>query len=324
MLEFVISFLLTILIAPAIILFLKKLKLGQNILGYVVEHKQKQGTPTMGGLIFIIPTVIVSIIFNLHNLQFILFVLSVFLGISLIGFLDDFIKIKFNRNLGLRPYQKLLFQLLLSIIVGVYVYRSNVISNEIIIPFTAIKINIGAFVIPLIILTFLASTNSVNLTDGLDGLAGSVSLICFIFLGLVLNVYSLKFGYTAENLNQISTLISVCFCLGGGLLGYLIFNIYPAQVFMGDTGSLGLGGILAMVTCLSQTELLLIIIGIMFVVSSISVILQVISYRTTKKRIFLMAPFHHHLQHKGMHENKIVIIYICITVLAGIFSLLFI
>ena len=324
MLEFIICFLLTILLAPFIIFFLKRLKFGQNILGYVVEHKQKQGTPTIGGLIFIIPTIIVSICFNLHNLQFVLFVLTVFLGFSLIGFLDDFIKIKFNRNLGLRPYQKLLFQLLLSIIVAVYVYRSNIISNQVLIPFTTTKINLGVFIIPLIVLTFLASTNSVNLTDGLDGLAGSVSLICFIFLGIILNVYSLKLNLFTQSLNQISSLTSVCFCLGGGLLGYLIFNIFPASVFMGDTGSLGLGGMLAMVTCLSQTELFLIIIGIMFVISSVSVILQVVFYKITKKRVFLMAPFHHHLQHKGMHENKIVFIYICITVLACLSCFLFI
>ena len=324
MLEFIVCFSLTVLLAPLIILFLKKLKFGQNILGYVVEHKQKQGTPTIGGLIFIIPTIIVSICFNLYNLQFTLFVMSVFFGYSLIGFLDDFIKIKFNRNLGLRPYQKLLFQLLLSIIVSIYVYRSNIISNEIIIPFTTIKINISQFIIPFIILTFLASTNSVNLTDGIDGLAGSVSLICFIFLGFILKAYSLRFGYTGEALNQITSLTSICFCLSGAILGYLIFNIYPANVFMGDTGSLGLGGILAIIASLSQLELFLIILGFTFVFSSISVILQVIFFKITKRRIFLMAPFHHHLQHKGMHENKIVIIYICITVLAGIFCLIFI
>lgn len=324
MIEFLICFIISVVSAPLIIFYLKKRKFGQNILGYVVEHQSKQGTPTMGGIIFILPTVLVGILFNLQTLHFVLFVLSVFLGFSLIGFLDDYIKIKFHRNLGLKPYQKILFQLLLSIIVAIYVYKSEVISSEVIIPFANTKLNLGVLIIPFIVLTFLACTNSVNLTDGLDGLAGGVSLFCVVFFALIINVFSLKLGYYNTFLAEANCLKSLCFCLGGALFGYLIFNVYPASIFMGDTGSLGLGGIISIVACLCQLELFLLIVGIMFVVSSISVIVQVVYFKFRKKRIFLMAPFHHHLQHKGIHESKIVFIYICITVLAGIICIMFI
>ena len=324
MLEFVISFLLTIIFAPLIIFFLKRLKFGQNILGYVVEHKSKQGTPTMGGVIFILPTIIVGLIFNFAQIRFVLFVLSVFLGFSLIGFLDDFIKIKFKRNLGLRAYQKVIFQFLLSLIVAVYIYRNKLISNEIIIPFFNTKIDCGFLIIPLVILTFLACTNSVNLTDGLDGLAGGVSLICFLAFEIFISVFSFKYNFFNPAFSlEINSLKSICLCMSGALMGYLIFNCYPAKIFMGDTGSLGIGGLLAMIACVCKLELFLVVVGIMFVVSAVSVILQVVVFKSTKKRLFLMAPFHHHLQHRGMHENRVVIIYITITILASIACLLF-
>ena len=158
-LAFIITFLVSIIISPIVIFITKKLKFGQNILGYVEEHSSKQGTPTMGGIIFIIPTIIVSLFFISSNLTIPLLVLTVFLGYGIIGFLDDFIKIRFKRNLGLRAYQKLIFQLLIAVIVAFFVYKSNLISTKIYIPFTKNKIDLGIFIIPFVILVFLATTN---------------------------------------------------------------------------------------------------------------------------------------------------------------------
>ena len=324
-LGFIITFLVSIIFAPVVIKLTKKLKLGQNILGYVKEHSAKQGTPTMGGVIFILPSILVSLFFLKSNLTMPILCLAVFLAYGIIGFLDDFIKIKFKRNLGLRPYQKIIFQLLLAIIVAVFVYKNNLIGSSVFIPFTVNKINLGWFIIPFVITVLLATTNSVNLTDGLDGLAGSVSLIFFIAITLVSSFY-LNFSTIAmqsEYSVQIQNLINICWCVSGGLLAFLVFNFYPAKIFMGDTGSLSLGGLMGVVCCFSGTSLYIPIIGFMFVVSSLSVIIQVLYFKKTKKRVFLMAPFHHHLQHKGMYETKIVFIYIVITLLLTLMTLMF-
>ncbi|MBR1984168.1 MAG: phospho-N-acetylmuramoyl-pentapeptide-transferase [Clostridia bacterium] len=324
-LSFIITFLVSIIFAPVVIKLTKKLKLGQNILGYVEEHSAKQGTPTMGGVIFILPSILVSLFFLKSNLTMPILCLAVFLAYGIIGFLDDFIKIKFKRNLGLRPYQKIIFQLLLAIIVAVFVYKNNLIGSSVFIPFTVNKINLGWFIIPFVITVLLATTNSVNLTDGLDGLAGSVSLIFFIAITLVSSFY-LNFSTIAmqsEYSVQIQNLINICWCVSGGLLAFLVFNFYPAKIFMGDTGSLSLGGLMGVVCCFSGTSLYIPIIGFMFVVSSLSVIIQVLYFKKTKKRVFLMAPFHHHLQHKGMYETKIVFIYIVITLLLTLMTLMF-
>jgi len=321
-LAFLITFFISLILSPLIIKICKKLKLGQNILGYVSEHNSKQGTPTMGGIIFILPTIIVSLFFIKSNFTIPLICLAVFLGYGIIGFLDDFIKIKFKRNLGLRPYQKVIFQLLLAVIIAFFAYRSAVIPNSVYLPFSKESLNLGVFIVPFIVLVVIATTNSVNLTDGLDGLAGSVSLIIFVFITIIINFYSglCAPAYQQEYIFQMQNLNTICMCVSGALLAFLIFNFYPAKIFMGDTGSLSLGGLMAVVTSFSGTSLYILIIGFMFVVSSLSVIIQVLYYKKTKRRVFLMAPFHHHLQHKGMYETKIVFIYIVITLLLGLTS----
>lgn len=324
LLAFLITFFVSVIIAPFLIKFAKKLKFGQNILNYVSEHATKQGTPTMGGIIFIIPAIIVSLFFFKSNLTIPILTLVIFLGYGIIGFLDDFIKIKFKRNLGLLPYQKIIFQVLLAVIVAVFIYKNNLLGSEIYLPFTPNKINLGVFIIPFVIFVILATTNSVNLTDGLDGLAGSVSLIFFIAIAII-NQFLLTFyspSLQGEYITQMQNLNIILWCISGGLLAFLVFNFYPAKIFMGDTGSLALGGVASVICCLNGTSLYIPIIGIMFVVSAVSVILQVLYYKRTKKRIFLMAPFHHHLQHKGMYETKIVFIYIVITLLMFITSYL--
>ena len=177
-------------------------------------------------------------------------------------------------------------------------------------------------IIPFVIVVFLATTNSVNLTDGLDGLAGSVSLIFFIAIAIISNFY-IVFDVNAiqpEYINQMQNLNTICWCISGGILAFLVFNFYPAKIFMGDTGSLSLGALMASICCFNGTSLYIPIIGFMFVVSALSVIVQVLYYKKTKKRVFLMAPFHHHLQHKGMYETKIVFIYIVITILLSLIS----
>lgn len=316
MIEFIITFFASIIIAPIVICVAKKLKFGQNILGYVSEHSYKQGTPTMGGLIFILPTVLISLFFLKSDITAGLICLTVFIGYGLVGFLDDFIKIKFKQNLGLRAYQKIIFQILIALFVSVYIYRNQLFLNAIYLPFSNIKIDLGLFIIPFVIILFLATTNSVNLTDGLDGLAGSVSLIVFIAITIVNSLYiNSSVALNQEYLTQLQNLNSISMCLSGGLLAFLVFNFYPAKIFMGDTGSLAIGGLLAIVCALNGLSLYILVFGAMFVLSAISVIIQVVFFKCTKKRVFLMAPFHHHLQHKGMHETKIVFIYIVITLM---------
>ena len=314
-LVFMITFAISIIFAPFYIKFAKKVKFGQTISEYVGEHNAKQGTPTMGGLIFILPTVIVSIFFFKGQILVPILCLMVFVAYALVGFLDDYIKIKFKRNLGLRPYQKIIFQLLIAIIVAVFAFRNPELS-QIWLPFSKIRVNLGWLVIPFIVLIFLATTNSVNLTDGLDGLAGSVSFIFFVVMAFVSSFYirisSEEFAIQAQNLNIIF------FAVSGGLLAFLVFNFFPAKIFMGDTGSLAIGGLMSVVCVLNGTSLYIPIVGVMFVVSSFSVILQVLHFKRTRKRIFLMAPFHHHLEHKGMYETKIVFIYIVVTFILGL------
>jgi len=320
--EFILTFFVSLIFAPIIIAVTKKLKFGQNILGYVSEHNYKQGTPTMGGLIFILPTILISFIFLKPNYTVSLICLSVFLGYGIVGFLDDYIKIKFKQNLGLRPYQKILFQLLIALAVAIYIYKSQIIENAIYLPFSNSKLDLGLFVIPFVIILFLATTNSVNLTDGLDGLAGSVSLIVFVAISIISSFYLHSTGnLNQEYIIQMQNLNSISMCLSGGLFAFLVFNFYPAKIFMGDTGSLAIGGMLAVICAINGLSLYIPVIGIMFVWSAISVIVQVLHFKRTQKRAFLMAPFHHHLQHKGMHETKIVFIYIVITAMLSIITI---
>lgn len=314
-LVFIITFAISMIFAPFYIKFAKKVKFGQTISEYVGEHNSKQGTPTMGGLIFILPTILVSIFFFKGQKLVPILCLAVFAAYALVGFLDDYIKIKFKRNLGLRPYQKIIFQLLIAIIVAVFAFRNPELS-QIWLPFSKTRVNFGWLVIPYIVIVFLATTNSVNLTDGLDGLAGSVSFVFFVVMAFVAAFYiggtGEEYAFQAQNLNLIF------YATSGGLLAFLVFNFFPAKIFMGDTGSLALGGLMSVVCVLNGTSLYIPIVGLMFVVSSVSVILQVLHFKRTHKRIFLMAPFHHHLEHKGMYETKIVFIYIVVTFILGL------
>lgn len=305
-------YLLTVLLSFSLSLFLCLLMLpllrrmgGQHILVYVKEHEKKEGTPTMGGLAFI-PAALIAAVFVVRGADKPFWVtFAVGLGYLIVGFLDDFLKKKRGTNLGLRAYQKIIFQLGVAVMASVYCCMEGMTILRI--PYTQIAFDIGWWMLPLGIFVFVATVNSVNLTDGLDGLAGGVSAVFFLALSVLLGLQG-----TSTSLELL------CVCLTGALAAYLVFNTNKASVFMGDTGSLSLGGFAASVALFSGNALIIPILGIMFVLSSISVILQVIYYKKTGRRIFLMAPIHHHFQKKGYSEAKIAYCYALTTALLGV------
>ena len=317
-LYFVGAFVLSAVIGLPIIKGLKRIRAGQNILEYVVQHEAKAGTPTMGGIIFIIPIVIACLIeFTPTSLV----AMSLMIGFGLVGFLDDFIKIKLSRNLGLKAYQKIFAQVGLSAIGAYFVFASKDIGAGVNIPYVG-EVDLGWGIIPFVLLIYIATTNSVNLTDGLDGLAGITSVGYFIVFAIILAMsYFDKYSVDAKQGEHLFSLMVISVVAVGGILGYLIFNTSPAKVFMGDTGSLALGALVASVAVMSKNPIFLILIGIMYVWSSISVIVQVLCFKVAKKRVFLMAPFHHHLEMKGMSESRIGILYFAITMIGGAISL---
>ena len=283
--SFLVSFLLCVLLIP----LLKRLGAGQNILHYVKEHKNKGGTPTMGGLAFILAASVVAFAANGTADKPFLVTLAVGIGYLAVGFLDDFLKKARGNNLGLRPYQKIIFQFAVAVMAGIYCCLEGLTVVKI--PYTSVEFDLGWGMLPLAVLVLVATVNSVNLTDGLDGLAGSVSAVFFAVVGGLVLLQE-----------QDSGIPNLCFCLTGALLAFLVFNVNRASVFMGDTGSLSLGGFAACAALFSGNALVIPIVGVMFVLSSISVIIQVIYYKKTGKRIFLMAPIHHHFQEKGHSE----------------------
>ena len=301
-LVFLIGFFVALILGVPILKLCKNLHISQTILQYVDKHIGKSGTPTMGGLIFIFASIITSAFFLREDYLYSILILLVMFGYGLLGFLDDFIKIRWHKNEGLKPYQKIIGQVGLSIIVAVFVYLK--VGSDI--DLFGIKLNLGIFIIPFIVIFFVAVTNSVNLTDGLDGLSSGVSLVYLICFGAILGVLGF-YNYTV-----------VALAMAGALFGFIIFNGFPALIFMGDTGSLALGGLIASLCVFSKLELVLPIIGIMFVMSAVSDILQVGYYKMTHKRIFKMAPLHHHFEKMGIHENKIVISYVAVTLVIGI------
>ena len=308
MLKYYMAFLLALLIGAMlsfpILKLCKKFHLSQTVLHYVDKHAGKSGTPTMGGTIFIFAILISSIFFLQGQIMGALMALVTMIGYGLLGFLDDFIKVKFHKNEGLKPYQKIIGQVGIAFVVAFYVYFNQGGMLE----FFSLKLNLSWGIIPFIVFFFVAVTNSVNLIDGLDGLAGGVNCAYFLFFGIIL----VMLGQTHYALISFATV--------GALLAFLIVNCFPAKIFMGDTGSLALGGLMAVLACLSGAELLMPVIGLVFVVTVVSDILQVAHYKRTHKRIFLMAPLHHHFEKKGVHENRIVLVYILITIVLGLSS----
>ena len=310
----VVAFLICVGLASVTIPFLRKLNFGQSIREEgPQEHRKKSGTPTMGGVVIIATVVIVMLAlaicskiygFSEANLgENIFLVLFLFVGYGLVGFADDYIKVVMKRNLGLTSKQKLLGQVIIAL--GFILLSSN--DTSLWLPIANITVDIGIFYYLLVICLLIGTTNAVNLTDGLDGLAaGAVIPVAAAYLIIALQPFTLSLAVFAV------AIIGAC-------TGFLLFNFNPAKVFMGDTGSLALGGGVAALALLTKTELLLVVIGGLFVVEALSVILQVISFKSTGKRIFKMSPIHHHFELSGWSERKVVLVFWFVS---SIFSLL--
>ena len=294
------SFIMTVILAPIGIPMLRRLKFGQSIREEGPQsHMKKAGTPTMGGLIYLIAIIVTTIavgnIFDLFTTQTVVLLL-VLIGFGVIGFLDDGLKVIFKRNLGLTSLQKLIGQIVIAI-AAFLLLRLGSFDTAIAIPYTDYSIDLGIFYVAFLIFWLVGFSNAVNLTDGLDGLVSGTASIAFAAFGVI------------ALFNEQGDIALFAFAVTGALLGFLIFNANPAKVFMGDTGSLALGGALAMVSVLVKAELLLLIIGLVFVIETLSVILQVGSFKLRKKRIFKMSPIHHHFELSGWSEWKVVVVF---------------
>ncbi|WP_409305330.1 phospho-N-acetylmuramoyl-pentapeptide-transferase [Peribacillus sp. SCS-155] len=307
------GFLITVLLSPIFIPFLRRLKFGQSIREEGPKsHQKKTGTPTMGGVMIILSIVVTTLvmIYKISSpSKEILLLMLVTVGFGILGFLDDFIKVVMKRNLGLTSRQKLLGQIVISVIFY-FVYKStDNFVPDISIPGTDITFNVGWFYIFIIIFWLVGFSNAVNLTDGLDGLVSGTAAIAFG-----------AYGVLAWNQDQFDVAI-FSVAVVGAVLGFLVFNAHPAKVFMGDTGSLALGGALATVALLTKLELLLVIIGLVFVIETLSVILQVASFKTTGKRIFKMSPLHHHYELVGWSEWRVVVTFWSVGLLSAILGI---
>lgn len=314
-----IGFILSTVFGYFLIPILKKIKAGQRINVYVENHQKKSGTPTMGGLIFIIPTIVtILILLFTKKIEFsvnLLIVLFVFISYSMIGFLDDYISIKKKRNEGLTQTQKLLLQFVVALVF--YLLYSLYTDSKSVLEITAlgIKWNLGWFYGVFILFLLVGSSNAVNLTDGLDGLAGGLSAISFLAFGLI------SWGsYWIQGYQDMGIF---CFVLVGSLIGFLVYNTNPAKVFMGDTGSLTLGATLATIAILTSHELSLAVIGGVFVIETLTVIIQVISVKFFHKRVFLMAPIHHHFERLGWRESDIVKLFWIVGLILSLLALIY-
>lgn len=301
-LAMMIGFIIAIIFGYILIPLLKKFKIGQNVSEYLSEqHKSKQGVPTMGGLIFIIPTLLtILVLLLLKKMEFtenLFIVLFVFLGYTLVGFLDDYLIIKRHNNKGLTQLQKLFLQLVIALIFF-YIFINSGHEPVLLIYTLGIEIDMGWFYGLFILFVLLASSNAVNLTDGLDGLAGGLSLIAFVTFGLI--------AWNSRGIYGYQDLAIFCFILVGTLLAFLFYNTHPAKVFMGNTGSLALGATLASLAIITNHEITFVVVAGVFVVETLSCIIQTLSVIFRKKRVFLMTPLHHHFEKLGWKENDIV------------------
>jgi phospho-N-acetylmuramoyl-pentapeptide-transferase len=296
------GFFISVVFGYFLIPLLRKLKFKQSISSFTAfRHASKNGTPTIGGLIFIIPTFLAMLFLYLrgsleitHSLLIIMFV---FVSYALLGFVDDFMKIRFKNNDGLSISQKLLVQVLTAL-VFFYIYMKGGGDANVTITSLGINIDLGWIYGLFILFLLVGSSNAVNLSDGLDGLAGGLSLIAFLCFGII------TWGTTwIEGYQEIAIF---CFILVGSLLGFLVYNTHPAKVFMGDTGSLSLGATLAAIAILTKHELSLALIGGVFVIEALSSIIQITAIKKFKKKVFLMAPIHHHFEKMGFEETDIV------------------
>ena len=302
-LPIIVAFAISVSLCPIVIPFLHKLKFGQYIRKEgPKKHQKKSGTPTMGGLIILASVVITSLIY-VKEYKEIIPILFMTLSFGLIGFLDDYVKVVMKRNLGLTAFQKLMLEIIVTIIFIAYINSTDMDKN-IIIPFAnGLEADFKELYAPLIFIVVLGTVNGANFTDGLDGLATGVTLIISVFFTVIATVYS-------------SGIAPITGAVIGALMGFFLFNVYPARVFMGDTGSLALGGFVASVAVLLKMPLFLIIVAFVYFIEVLSVIIQVLYFKFSGgKRIFKMAPLHHHFELSGWSETRIVALFSIATAL---------
>lgn len=325
------AFLLCILFGPWMIRKLSQLKIGE----YIIEqktcpqlhslHSYKKGIPTMGGLLILFSTILSTLLWARLDNKYVLLALFSILWLGIVGFIDDYMKFIARRSKGMTVSTKLVGQCILAVIVGLIAFNDPQIGQRLDIPFFKdLIINLGIFYIVFVVIVIVGCSNAVNLTDGLDGLA----IGCIIMAALTYSVFSyvtgnVKFSSYLQ-INYVAgsgELAIFCANIVGACLGFLWFNAHPAQIFMGDTGSLSLGGAIGIVAVLIKKELLLLLAGGIFVAEALSVILQVISFRLKKERIFLVAPLHHHFQLQGLSESKVIVRFWIIAVILAFLSL---
>ena len=298
----IIGFLIVVILGPIFIPMLAKFKFGQTVRDDGPQtHLQKNGTPTMGGVIMIIAILITGLTRAKIDKDLLVGLICI-TGFGFVGFLDDFIKIKMKRSLGLKAYQKIILQFALALFVSYYQYSASPSATQIMIPFTDYIINLGPLYVPIMMFVIIGTVNAVNLTDGLDGLASGITLIVSIFFMLL----AISVGNSDVAILAAAT--------GEACLGFLGFNSYPAKVFMGDTGSMALGGAVVAFAVLTNSVLLIPIVGGIYFAEAISVIIQVTSFRLTGKRVFKMAPIHHHFEQCGWPETRVVFVFWIATV----------
>ena len=306
-----ISFALSVIMGPFVIPFLRRLKMGQTErVDGVQSHLKKAGTPTMGG-VMILGSVVITSLFYVKDYPKIIPVLFLTVGFGLIGFLDDYLKVVMKRSDGLFPKQKMALQIVVTAIFAYYVVRIAKIPLTMLIPFSGGKyLNIGWLAVPLLFIAVIGTVNGTNFTDGLDGLASSVTVLVATF-------------FTVVAVGTKSGIEPITCAVVGALLGFLLFNVYPASVFMGDTGSLALGGFVAGAAYMMQMPLFIIIVGLIYLVEVASVIIQVTYFKKTGgKRIFKMAPIHHHFELCGWSETRVVAVFSIITAILCLIALM--
>lgn len=304
-----IAFGIGVILSPVLIPFLKKLKFGQFVRDDGPEsHLKKSGTPTMGGLI-ILCSIVITALFYMKSNPVILPVLFVTLGFGLVGFLDDYIKVVMKRSMGLHAWQKMIGQFLIAAVFAYYMANYTDIGTAIIIPFSGgYEWDLGFWFYPFLFFAVIGTVNGTNFTDGLDGLLSSITVLTSTF-------------FTVVAIGTGSGLEPITCAAVGALLGFLVFNVYPAKVFMGDTGSLALGGLIASTAFMLKMPLYIVIVGFIYFVEVLSVIIQVTYYKKTGKRIFKMAPIHHHFELSGWPETKVVAIFSIVTAILCLIGL---
>ncbi len=310
-----IAFAISAVLGPIVIPFLRRLKVGQTERKELASHLKKNGTPTMGGLM-ILASIIITSLFYVKDYPKIVPILFMMVGFGIIGFLDDYLKVVLRRSDGLLPWQKMLLQIVVTTVFAVYMWKYSGISFSMLIPFSGGKyLDIGFWAIPLMYLAVIGTVNGVNFTDGVDGLVSSVTIMVATFFSVV------AIGNNA-GIEPITCAVA------GALLGFLLFNVHPASVFMGDTGSLALGGFVAATAYVMQMPLFILLVGLIYLVEVISVMLQVSYFKYTKKktgegkRIFRMTPIHHHFELGGWSETKVVAVFAITTALLCMIALL--